>query len=911
MTTSKLLKRLVWAAPCLLGMGTLITAADAPSPIAGLKQAFRNPPADARMMARWWWFGPAVTKPELAREIRAMKQGGFGGFEVQPVYPLTLDDPEHGLVNLPYMSDGFLDALRFAAETGRAEGMRFDLTLCSGWPYGGPHIPIAEASGSLRVARAEVSAGAGKVEIPRMAEGDSLVAAFLAKGNGRQFSPEGVQRLTDISGSTVRLPAGSQAGVVLFFIASHTRQTVKRPAVGAEGFVLDHYSRAALDLHLKVVGDRLMKAVGPNKPYAIFSDSLEVYGANWTPDLLQEFQKRRGYDLAPYLPALAGDMGANTAAIRHDWGQTLTELAEDNYLKPLTAWAHQNGTLFRSQTYGVPPVRLSSYALVDLPEGEQATWRRFSAIRWASSASHLYGRPVTSSETFTWLHSPVFRATPLDMKAEADIHFLNGINQVVVHGWPYSPPQAGEPGWRFYAAAVFNDHNPWWMVMPDVALYMQRMSFLLRQGRPANDVALYLPTDDAWAGFSLSGGQGPSINQSMDRLLGPDVIAQILDAGYNFDFIDDLAIAKGGVPHKILILPGVERIPLATLRKLDEWVRKGGIVIATRRAPSLAPGLQEAETDTPKIRELSRAMFEGENAKRLVTDESKLGEALHAALPPDVAGADAAIGVVHRKLDFADIYFLANTANHPVASQATFRIEGLEGAWWDPMTGKVSKAEGGTHIALNLAPYESRVLVFSKDRVPATPAPAAAAPAPVDISAGWALTFAGSPAVNLDTLKSWTDLDGRKFFSGQGTYQRTVVVPQAMLSSGHSVYLSLGEGTAVAATGGRGGSGMRAMLEGPVHEAAVVSVNGKRAGAVWCAPYEVDVTGLLHAGDNQVSIVVANVAVNELAKDPPPNYRVLYKDLIAKFGDRFQPQDMTNLQPVESGLLGPIRLVAR
>jgi hypothetical protein len=389
------------------------------------------------------------------------------------------------------------------------------------------------------------------------------------------------------------------------------------------------------------------------------------------------------------------------------------------------------------------------------------------------------------------------------------------------------------------------------------------------------------------------------------------VIPQILDAGYNFDFIDDGAIAAGGVPHKILVIPGVERIPLATLRKLDEWVRKGGIVIATRRAPSLAPGLQEAETDTPKILELAHAMFEGEAAKRLVTDESKLGEALHAALPPDVASLDAAIGVVHRKLDYADIYFLANTSNHPVSSQAVFRIQGLEGAWWDPMTGRIAKAEGGTHIALNLAPYESRVLVFSKDRVAATPAPAAAAPAPVDISAGWTLTFAGSPAVNLDTLKSWTDLEGRKFFSGQGTYQRTVTVPPAMLKSGHPIYLTLGEGTAVQPTGGRGGSGMRAMFEGPVKEAAVVSVNGKRAGAVWSAPYEVDVTGLLHAGENQVTIVVANVAVNELAKDPPPNYRVLYKDLIAKFGDRFQPQDMTNMQPVESGLLGPIRLVAR
>ena len=72
------------------------------------------------------------------------------------------------------------------------------------------------------------------------------------------------------------------------------------------------------------------------------------------------------------------------------------------------------------------------------PKGEGSQWKTVRASRWASSANHLYGRPVTSSETWTWLHSPVFRATPLDMKAEADLHFLQGINQLIGHGWPYT-----------------------------------------------------------------------------------------------------------------------------------------------------------------------------------------------------------------------------------------------------------------------------------------------------------------------------------------------------------------------------------------------------------------------------------------------------------------------------------------
>jgi hypothetical protein len=854
--------RLPWIAlPALLALARLWMPAATPASLADLRRDFQHPPDDARIMVRWWWFGPAVTKPELEREMRLMKEGGIGGFEVQPTYPLELDDPAHGFRNLPYLSDEFLDALRFTGAKARELGLRFDLTLGSGWPFGGPHIPLSLAAPRLRIQR-----GAA----PDLAEGEKLVAAFPDRG--------------------------------LYFVSSHTRMMVKRAAVGAEGFVLNTYDRAAIDAHLKSVGDRLAQAFDQHPPYSIFSDSLEVERSDWTGDFLEQFRKRRGYDLTPYLPALAGDIGDKTMAIRHDWGRTLTELADENYLTPLREWAHQHGTLFRSQNYGTPPVNLSSNALVDLPEGEGSQWRRFSATRWAASASHLYGKPVTSSETWTWLHSPVFRATPLDMKAEADIHFLEGINQLIGHGFPYSPPSAGEPGWRFYAAAVFNQHNPWWLVMPDITLYLQRVSFLLRQGQPANDVAVYIPTDDAWAAFTPG---VVSVNKTVDQLLGADLAPRILDAGYNFDFIDDGAIAHAGVPYPILILPAVERIPLATYRKLEEYVRKGGILIATGHAPSLAPGMME-EADTPKVADLSHTLFQTAGAPgHLVAELSGLGAVLHAALPADVATAPE-IGFVHRKLGFADVYFLANTSNLPVHSQAAFRVQGLAAAWWDPIAGDVSDA--GAKIDLDLAPYESRVLVFSKERTPPRSRLTNPAPAPVDLNGSWTSSVPGQPQpVSTKTLHSWTDDEVRRYFSGQATYETSVTVPREMAASKHPIYLNFGEGTPVTTVEHNSGSGMRAMLEGPVREAAVVYVNGQRAGSVWCAPYEVAVGGLLHAGENRVRIVVANLAINELAKGPLPDYQAL----TAKYGERFQAQDMTHLQPLPSGLLGPVRLVAR
>src|SRR2546425_8181221 len=600
-----------------------------------LQRSFERPPDDARIMMRWWWFGPAVTKPELEREMRIMKEGGIGGFEVQPVYPLTLDDPQKGIRNFPFLSDEYIDALRFVSAKAHELGLRMDLTIGSGWPYGGPQVSVDQASGMLRSERVKIEANSRRVPVPNLSAGEKLLAAFLERPQGQGIDPDSIREVTEIHDGILQLPAkldGAQE--ILFFISSRTGMQVKRPAIGAEGFVLDHLSRTAIDIYLHKVGDRLMQAFdsrpGGSLPYAIFCDSFEVYNQDWTSDFLEEFKKRRGYDLKPYLPALIADIGPKTRAIRHDWGETITELLNERFLEPLHDWAERNHTRLRMQNYGIPAAVLSSNAYVDLPEGEGSQWKIVRASRWASSASHLYGRPVTSSETWTWLHSPVFRATPLDIKAEADLHFLQGINQLIGHGWPYTPPGVEYPGWRFYAAAVFNEKNPWWIVMPDVARYLQRVSAVLREGQPASDVALYLPNSDAWA--NSSAGHTHLID-SLRELVGPDVIARILESGYNLDFFDDAALATvgrvekdalvlGANRYRVVVLPGVERIPLDTLRKLEDFVRGGRVFICTRRPSALAPPRPGTDAEQTELREVAQRLFEGQTpAAHFVKEE--------------------------------------------------------------------------------------------------------------------------------------------------------------------------------------------------------------------------------------------------------------------------------------------------
>ena len=880
-------------------------------------------------MMRWWWFGPAATHAEITRELEQMKAAGIGGVEIANLYPLELDDPSTGFHNTPYLSPEHLDALHFAAQETRRLGLRIDVTLDSGWPFGGPHIPVTQAAGKLRVEPIDVAAGSTFALAPYLDAGEELISAFLIPTTASAEERAHAVPLDAPVAGRYSFPSADQPRKLLCFISSRSGMVVKRPSIGAEGFVLDHYDRVAIENHLHAVGDRLLSAFGDQPPYAVFSDSLEDYASDWTPALLTEFQRRRGYDLRPHLLALIADVGPQTAAIRHDWGQTLTELANENYLKPIHTWAEAHHTKFRSQTYGYPPVTLSSNRFEDLPEGEgKATfemWRKFSDTRWAASAGHLFHHPVVSSETWTWLHSPAFRATPLDMKAEADLHFLQGINQLVGHGWPYSPPSAGEPGWRMYAAGAFNAHNPWFFAMPDLAGYLERVSFALRQGEPANDVALLLPNDDVWASFkagmhkrqsptSAAGfdesGSNVSIDESMDKFLGKEVIAQILDAGFNLDFIDADAIDTVGIPYKVLVLPGIDRLPVATYEKILAFARKGGIVIATRRLPATAPGLLHAAEESARIAEVSQTLFHGDIAMgHWVEDETQLGAELAKDAAPDMtlSPRSSAIGFLHRKLSAGNLYFVANTSNEAQHVRAKFRDTAQRAETWDAFTGNVTGLPEPHDIALDLAPYESRLIFFSDRAGPAKPDGARRENVVADISEHWKITLGASgKSIAVDRLASWSGDAQTQYFSGQGTYEKSLEIRSDQITAGASLLLDFGASTAEPIPSPPGALNMRAYLDPPVREAAEVYVNGKRAGVVWHPPYRIDVTAFVHAGRNDLRIVVGNTAINELSGQSLPDYRLLW----ARDGMRFVPQGMQDLRPLPSGLLGPITLVA-
>jgi hypothetical protein len=860
--------------------------------ITEVQRLFADPPADNRIMMRWWWFGPSATREELDAEMRRMKEGGIGGFEVAAVYPLAVDDPARGFRNYSYLGFEFLDRIAYTSRRARELGLRMDLTIGSGWSYGGPYITPELAATRLRSERREIAPDVVSIERPAPFEHDRLIAAFIAPGSTQEADPASFRELTIPETGRIALPPGRGPRVVLLYFSGQTGQIVKRAAMGADGYVLDHYNREAIETHLREAGDKMLAAAEAGSIDAIFCDSLEVYDGDWTKDLFDEFRKRRGYDLRPLLPVAELGAGDRADTIRRDYGRTLTELFEARFLAPMHEWASKHGVKLRIQNYGMPPASLASYRHADIFDGEGFEWRTLSATRWASSASHLFARPVTSSETWTWLHSPAFRATPLDLKAEADQHFLAGINQLIGHGWPYSPPEARSPGWMFYAAGAYNDKNPWWPVMPDTARYLQRVSYLLRQGEPVADVALYAPTEDAWSEFRPSNPRYLNLFNDIHDLIGPKTIPAILDAGHALDVIDEGTLAEARArKYRLIVLPGVTSVSEAARRGLAEYVAAGGKLIATLRKP---------EGDWPSLQ---------------VVREDELRAHLTDALTPDLSltPETPAIGFVHRRVSSADIYFLANTSNVRRAVRARFGSESPHIELWNPMTGAIERLESsGAGVALTFEPHGSQVIVFRKESSPAALAGAVRRERDsIELKSGWTFTVGTTRYEGTVALPhSWADDERTRYFSGTAIYRRSIDVPAAFRPPGGRVFLDFGAGQPVereALPGGTmRGNSFAALIAPPIREAATVFVNDRRAGSIWAPPYRVDVTDLLRAGVNDIRIEVYNTAINQMAEGGRlPDVAAVTE----RYGQRFRLQDLDDLKPIPSGILSVPRLV--
>ena len=965
---------LAWAAAPRLAGARWTAGPAAPDQAAeALSRAFLSPPDSAKPMTRWWWFGGAVTPGEITRELTFMRDAGLRGAEIQPVYPVTVDDPARGIRHHRCFTPEWYALLRHASREARRLGLQIDLTLGSGWPYGGPFVP-PELGARRLLMHARETVGPSRLSwdiAPLLGEDDrdrvaALVLAPVRDDGSTEIEQSRVLEAAGAARADLDIPAGRWRAML--FVDTPTGMQVTRPTFGMEGLVIDHHSREAMALFLRAAGDRVFQGIGTEgaPPFdSVFCDSLEVFGADWTGRLLAEFEDRRGYALEPHLPALFGEAGPLAPHVRYDYHLTLSDLIIENFFGPLAAWSAKRGVTARVQAHGAMGDVMRGYGLAAIPEGENIFLGDRCQVnlkhrRLASSAAHIYGKPVASAETYTWLRMPVFTTTLEMMKAATDSVFLDGINQVVNHGYSYSPPEAGEPGWAFYASTEINHTQTWWRHYPHLARYVQRVSAVLQQGESVNPVLVYLPMADVYAGHGVG---GLYLDVEVQARLDPSLLDELRRAGYDFDVVNDHALGElmrveagelraGTGRYRVVVVNATSLMPPESASKIAEFARAGGQVIVVGSPPQEAPGVVEHERRSAAVREAFAGL-----AGSVVPDVPAALARLAQVLPPDVrisetgparisgAAARENVGFVHRRAGRADCYFVANIS----ADARDLRVEFTAGhrrpQCWDPESGLlrgeppyeyVAGPAGGeavTSVELRLAPFGSCLVVFGEDAAPpavartdprgewqiarvgsraemrglvpssgvyAVTTPAGRTrrttvgrmPRTLPVVGPWTLALGSGPAAPLQRLYPWGEIERGRGFSGWGTYETEVDVPE--LGEGVDWFVDLGE----------------------VRETAQVTLNGHDLGAAWKGRRRLPCGPAIARGANHLRVEVANLWIHHVLAHPPGDPARHLKgvgadpEVAETAGIRWGTYGEVPPEHVPpSGLLGPVMLV--
>ena len=888
-----------------------------------IRQQLLHPRKEARGRTRWWWYGCAVKKEELLRELDEMQRAEMGGVELQILYPLMADDPEKGVKNQWYLSPQYMELIRFAAEEAEKRGMEFDLTLGSSWPFGGPFIP-EELSGQ------SVIPFTIDVEGPTTFQKDlttviygKVVGVVLGKMEGARMLPETIVDITDrvVDKHLFQWPWGTEIEPIeipeglykiVLFVSSDKRQQVLKPLPGGDGPIIDHNRKEALREFLSYGGNPIVEAVGRGKIHAFFCDSIEVFGHNWTEILYEEFRKRRGYELRPYLYALWGEIKGMTEQVRYDFQKTMAELTVENFFQELTKWCHENGSLSRIQAHGTWGDILAAYGAADIPEGETfSAFDRYEVNtvhrRLAVSAGHIYGKPVISNESFTWLRFPRFVVSLENLKAAADSIFLDGINQIVNHGYSYSEEQ-GEGMLSFYASSNINHTNTWWKDYPLVSRYINRVSDFLQRGEPVAEVAIYLPQHDIWVKMPLA---DTHMSMKLNERFGERCINGIQKAGYWFDYVNDDGVQDlGQRGYDTLLLIDCERIPPETMDAVCRFARNGGTVVAAKSLPSKACGMAGYQANTEKVRSMGQALLQ---EGRILVTEDKYEDLLNTLKKqkcPDVRFEHHPdeIGYVHRRTEDGDLYFIANIS--PGEQEETIWFRGGEPRFsvFDPMDCRekavisMEETDEAFKVTLKLEPFQSLLFLFGEGE-PLLERQTEQRKL-LDLSEGWILRVPQrSFEKHCHTLQGWEKEEKLTYYSGTGEYGRRVVLTEEIweeIQKADQVWLNLEH----------------------VGETAEIWINGKRGDVLIKRPYRAGIKEFLKKGENEITIRVTNLLINRMI-DPDYPEPVIEEKVIPHWPFatgalnnsrrerlfNWREREMIK-QPLPSGMWGTIALLA-
>ncbi len=665
-----------------------------------------------------------------------------------------------------------------------------------------------------------------------------------------------------------------------------------------DGDAVRRYMETYLNNYRDAAGEDL---IGERGLRALLTDSIEVGASNWTPKLVEQFERLRGYDPTPWLPTLTGIVvgsGEQSDAFLYDYRRTLAELiASEHYGVIAQVTAEQDLTYYSEAVESIRTVLGDDMAMrapADVPmaamwtygpDGPDETY--LLDMRGAASVAHIYGQNIAATESLTSVLQP-YAHSPALLRPVMDLIFASGINRPVIHASVHQPADDKFPGLALLIfGQYFNRHETWAEMAKPWVDYMARSSFLLQQGRDFADVAYFY------------GEEAPLTAQFRGGL--PD------DAPtrYGFDFINADAlrdvvsieggdlVTEGGARYSVLYLGGSSRfMTLPTLRRIAELVDDGATVVGS--APQSSPSLAD---DAAEFSALVKTLWQqgdgGKHGKgRVIVSNDVESVLAKLELVPDVAHATGAeILFRHRRLDNGDIYFLSNRSAEDASGEYRFRVSGRVPELWRADTGETRRLSyrmenDTTVVDLPVAAKDALFVVFrDKTRKREVSVPTQQWQPLVSLSEGpWQVVFQegrGAPATT--TLASLQPLnehsnDGIRYFSGVASYSRVFD-----LSGDHAH-----------------GSALQLDL-GAIGDVAEVYVNGELAGTAWREPYRVEVGQFVQPGRNTLEVKVANLWVNRLIGDVQPNARpVTWTSTKIYLPD-------APLRP--SGLLGPVTLL--
>ncbi len=863
---------------------------------------------------RWWWMGSAVDEQNIQATLQSFSKAGLGGVEITPIYGVQGEDAN----NVPFLSKEWLSLLDFTIKTADSLGLQVDMNLGTGWPYGGPQVTLDYAATRLVVDSLKLTKGAQIDEMllpvnPKDTLGASLnlVYAYDTKGNYTDLTPF-------IKNNRLKWKAKKNDYTIYKVFTGKTGQKVKRAAPGGEGYTVNHYSRKALEQYVSRFDTTFVKAGKGLR--SIFNDSYEVYGTDFTPNFFKEFEERRGYDLKPHLPKLLSTTDNELHnRIKSDYRETLGDLLLTEFDRPWTNWANEKGFKTRLQAHGSPGNLIDYYASADIPEcetfgsmpydiegfrREKEDIREGDAdpimLKFSSSAAHISGKPLISSETFTWLRDH-FKTALSQTKPEAEDLLLNGVNHIFLHGATYSPKRAAWPGWKFYASVNFNENNTIWEDAPSLFSYITNCQRLLQSGKPDNEILLYWPIHDVWDDY-LKGDLFFQFKiHSLDKWLHGTpfykVAKELAAKGYTTDFISDrfiqeLVFENGllvtpGASYKSLIVPDADKMPLATFKKMIA-LKKQGASILFQGMPESVPGFSDYQE---KNVELKKSISENSEILNTITD---FKNALQAAGVNPEAIVSSGLKYIRRTIDGKKVYYVVNHTTETIKGSYPFQIKSNDVVLYDPLSEKEGKAKsyienGQTFVALNIPSGGSLFVKEVNNQIDGDWQYLEETSIEHQISGDWKLTFLkGGPEIpypsTLENLGSWTTLgDKEAFFSGTVRYEINFDNPDAATQKWS---LKLGD----------------------VRESAKVWLNDDYIGTLWANPFKIELKNLL-PGENKLRIEVTNLPANRIrAKELRGEEWKIFKEINMVNKD-YKKFDATLWNPMPSGLLGPVTLI--